>query len=262
MSLIWYNKIVMKRLLIILTLFLFFINISDAASKYTTKDIKVTAADGFAISATFQYPNIKEKTEFPTVVLLHSLGYSSEWWENLPQDLLEKGYAVVMIDLRGHGKSVYNAKLTRVSWTSMKNQAFAKYPDDVITVLDYIKAENKRQFFNNWAIIGSDFGASTAICVANKISYKPKTLVLLSPVVKAKGIYVPVRLAELNNIDILDIAGKNDSGAVSTYNYLKKFAQSTFILYTSESKVNGMLMLKNDPPLTNIIINWVSQYIS
>ena len=253
----------MKRLIIILTSFFIFINglTADAASKYTTKDYKVQAADGFSLNATLKYPNDKKKTEFNTIVLLHSLGYSSEWWETLPDDLLDKGYAVLTIDLRGHGKSVYNSKLVRVSWNSMKNQAYKKYPQDVISVINYIKTENKRQFFNHWAIVGSDIGASTAICVANEIQYKPQTLVLLSPVVNAKGIYIPVKLAELAGIDILSIAGNNDKNAVNTYEYLKKFAQSTFALYISESKVNGMLMIKNDTELSKIITSWISQYL-
>ncbi len=258
-----YNKIGMKRLIIILTLFLILINSwsASAASKFVKKDIKVQASDGFSLSATLQYPNDKKKKEFSTVVLLHSLGYSSEWWETLPNDLLSRGYAVLSIDLRGHGKSVYNAKLTRVSWTGMKTPAFAKYPDDVISVIDYVKTENKRAFFNDWAIIGSDIGASTAICIANKISYKPKTLVLLSPVINAKGIYIPVKLAELSNIDILNIVGNHDINAQNIYDYLSKFAQATFALYTSESKANGMLMLKNDPELSNIITGWLTQYL-
>jgi pimeloyl-ACP methyl ester carboxylesterase len=258
-----YNGFGMKRLIIILTFFLIFINglTAEAASKFVTKEIKVQASDGYSIVATFQYPNEKQKMEFPTVVLLHSLGYSSTWWETLPQDLLNNGYAVLAIDLRGHGKSVYNSQLVRTSWTNMKNKSFVKYPDDVLRVIEYVKTENKRKFFDDWAIVGSDIGACTAVYVANKISYKPKTLVLLSPLVSAKSLYVPVKLAELSGIDVLNIVGNNDSAARSAYEYLKKFAQSTFALYKSESKVNGMLMLKNDPELSTIITGWISQYL-
>lgn len=253
----------MKKLIIILTSFLIFINClaSCAAEKIVKKDIKIVAKDGFALTAKFEYPNIKGQMEFPTVVLLHSLGYSSQWWEGLPQTLLDNGYAVVLIDFRGHGESVYNAKLTRVSWKSLKPAAFAKYPDDVITVLNYIKDENKREFFNNWAIVGSDLGASTAICVANKISYKPKTLVLLSPDVKSKGVYVPVQLAELTNVDILSIQGTGDVVAMNNYEYLSKFAQGTFDSYVSSSRSTGMLMLKSDKTLTDVITQWITQYL-
>lgn len=253
----------MKRIIIILTFILFFINCSAFAepAKFVKKDIKTLTNDGFNMRATLEYPKTKDR-EFKTVVLLHSLGYSSEWWEDLPQKFLDKGYAVLKIDLRGHGSSVYNSKLTRISWKSMTNRAYAKYPDDVIAVIDQVKADNnKKEFFNEWAIIGSDLGASTAVLVANKLEYKPKTIVMLSPVVSAKGLYIPVKLAELDNIDILTVSGTGDSESRNAQDYLKKFAQATFAIYVSEAKSNGMLMLKNDGSLVNVISEWVFQYL-
>ncbi len=73
------------------------------------KEIKTVASDGFNLKSTLTYPKDKTIKEFSTVVLLHSLGYNSQWWGNLEQDLLDKGYAVLAIDLRGHGASIYNA---------------------------------------------------------------------------------------------------------------------------------------------------------
>lgn len=252
----------MKRLIIILTLFLTVLNCCDAANiKTVTKDYKIVTKDGFSMTAKLEYPKIKNKKDFSTVVLLHSLGYSSEWWGTLPDDLLDKGYAILLIDLRGHGNSVYNSKLTRVSWTNMKNKAYAKYPSDVITVLDYIKQSNKRTFFNEWAFVGSDIGAATAVHVADEISYKPKTIVMLSPVVQSKGIFIPVKFAELNDIDVMAITGKTDINGFNTNNYLKKFAQSTYVDYTSESKSTGMIMLKNDDSLSRVIVEWIQQYL-
>lgn len=250
----------MKRLIIILTLFLFFINTSYAVQT-TKQEIKIPAKDGFSLTATLEYPKVKGKKEYKTVVLLHSLGYSSQWWENLPTELLEKGYAVLMIDFRGHGKSVYNPKLVRVSWQSLTNKAYAKYPDDVLTIINYVKTENKRIFFNNWAIVGADIGADTAVIAANKIPYKPKTLVLLSPVTEAKGLYIPVHFAELGNMDILSISGSNDMTGQKTQEYLKKFAQATFIDYISESQSTGMVLLKHDKGLVPFITGWIDQYL-
>lgn len=253
----------MKRIILILTLFLLLINtIANAATNTVFKEITATSVDGFTMKGYLEYPKIKNQKEFPTVVLLHSIGYSSDWWCNLPQDLLNQGYAVLKIDLRGHGKSVYNSKLLRTSWSSMTNNAFAKYPDDVIKVIEQVKSENtKKVFFHNWAIVGSDIGASTAILVADKISYKPKTLVLLSPVVKTKGLYVPVKLANLDNIDIFSISGTNDNSGHNAQEYLKKFSQATFATYISESRSTGMLMLKNDNTLARIITSWIKEYL-
>ena len=178
----------MKRIIvIILTLFLMFINtFAEAASNCVKKEIKAVAAYGFNIEGVLTYPKVKTQKEFPTVILLHSLGYNSQWWEDLPNNLLEKGYAVLTIDLRGHGTSVYNSKLTKNSWKNMKNSAFAKYPEDVLAVINKVKEENsKRIFFNNWAIVGADIGASTGVLVSDLMPVHPKTIVMISPIVKA-----------------------------------------------------------------------------
>jgi alpha-beta hydrolase superfamily lysophospholipase len=128
----------MKRIIVfILTLFLLLINSSvNAAPQIVKKEIKAVAKDGFNINATLSYPRIKNQKEYSTVVLLHSLGYNSQWWGDLPKELLAKGYAVLTIDLRGHGESVYNKKLAKVSWKNLKNLAFSKYPNDIIAIND------------------------------------------------------------------------------------------------------------------------------
>lgn len=253
----------MKRFFVILILLIFFIcGVSAEVFKTARKEYKVITSDGFNIHAELMYPKSKTQKEYKTVVLLHSLGYSSEWWGALPNSLMQKGYAVVFIDLRGHGKSVYNTKLARISWKNMTNNAYAKYPNDVSEVLDKIKSENKRVFFNTWAIVGSDIGASTAVSLANQNKYKPKTIVMISPSVNIKGLYIPVKLAELENIDILSISGTDDIAGQKAEEYLKRFAQSTFATYISESKSSGIMLLKNDSSLVNVITSWIEQYLN
>lgn len=220
------------------------------------------SSDGFTIKAELEYPKIKGKKEFSTVVLLHSLGYSSSWWETLPGELIQEGFAVLKIDLRGHGRSVYNKRLVKMSWKGMTNNAYAKYPDDVVKVIEYVKSENnKTVFFDDWAFIGSDIGASTAVLAANKISYKPKTIVMLSPGISIRGLYVPVQLANLDKVDIFSISGTNDFAGKEAEQYLQRFAQDAFVRYTSKANANGMIMLKNDASLSKVIISWIKQYL-
>lgn len=254
----------MRRFIVyILALFLMFINLSvEAAPKFVEKEIKAVASDGFNINATLTYPKVKNQKEVYTVILLHSLGYNSQWWESLPKELLAKGYAVLAIDLRGHGSSVYNAKLTKNSWKNMKNSAYAKYPDDVFAVINQVKEENsKKVFFNNWAIVGADIGASAGIMAADMMPVHPKTIVMISPVVKAKGLYIPVNMAHLDGVDFLSISGTDDIMSKDAESYLMKFAQDEFATYTSESKTTGMMMLKNDPGLAKMIAEWVGEYL-
>ena len=83
----------MKKLIIILTFFLIFLNCAEAAKiKTVTKDYKVVTNDKFTIVSKLEYPKIKDKKNYSTVVLLHSLGYNSSWWEDLPQKLIDTAY--------------------------------------------------------------------------------------------------------------------------------------------------------------------------
>ena len=254
----------MKKIIItILTLFLIFIN-SDvfAASAVMKRDYRVLSNDGFAINAQLSYLKEKGKDEYGTVVLLHSKGYNSEWWETLPKLLIDKGYAVLTIDIRGHGKSVYNKKLSKVSWKSMTQTAYAKCPDDVINVIEYVKDDNsKKIFFDNWAIVGADLGASIGVIAADKLQIKPKTIVMLSPIVRTMGLYIPVSVAQLDNVDFLSLTGSNDYVSQEAEKYIRKFSQAGFTSYVSKSQTSGMLLLKQDKELSEVIAEWVSQYL-
>lgn len=254
----------MKRIVLsILAFFLLLINIAtNAATNFIEKDITSVSKDGFTIKANFAYPK-KNQKEFSTVVLLHSLGYNSEWWGNLKNDLLNKGFAVLAIDLRGHGKSIYNSKMSKTSWKSLKDSAYAKYPGDIIGVIDKIKEENtKKIFFNNWAIIGSDIGASAGVIASDKLKNRPVTIVMLSPIVKSKSLYIPVSIAHLDNVDFLAVYGTDDTDSREAGKYLKKFAQAAFLEYTSDSKTTGMLMLKNDNSLNKVLTEWIANYLN
>ena len=200
------------------------------------------------------YPQNKTQKEFATVILLHSLGYNSQWWGDLPQELLNKGYAVLAIDLRGHGSSIYNSRLAKTSWKNLKNSAFAKYPDDVLAIINKVKEENtKRIFFDNYAIVGADIGASAGVITADRMKIKPKTIVMLSPVVDSKGLYIPVSMAHLNKVDFLSISGTDDTMSKEADNYLKQFVQDEYATFTSESKTTGMMSFTETPSLPSSI---------
>ena len=254
----------MRRIvLFILAFFLIFINLSaDAAIKTTQKEIEAVSPDGFNMKATLTYPKVKGQKEFQTVILLHSIGYNSQWWGDLPNRLLEKGYAVLAIDLRGHGKSIYNAKLGKTSWKNLKNSGFAKYPEDVIAVVNKVIEENtKIKFFDSWAVIGADIGASTGVIASDKLKKDPKTIIMISPIVETKGLYIPVNIAHLETTDFLSILGTDDSDSKEAAEYLSKFAQNEFAVFTSSSKTTGMLMLKNDEDLSKMIAEWINEYL-
>ena len=75
-------------------------------------------------------------------------------------------------------------------------------------------------------------------------------------------LYIPVSIAHIENCDFLAISGDGDTDSVEASNYLARFAQNEFMMFTSDSKTTGMLMLKNDPGLAKMISEWVFEYLN
>ena len=60
----------------------------------------ISAPDGLILDATFYGPVVRPA---PGVLLLHMEGRDRGAWDTLPERLQARGYAVLAVDLRGHG---------------------------------------------------------------------------------------------------------------------------------------------------------------
>lgn len=261
----------MKKLIIlIITVILmglpFFQTIADANTNTNTKaktktkknkvvKIEYETQDKFLISAKLVYPKTKEKI-YPLVVLLHSIGENSEQWALLPDKLLESGFAVLKVDLRGHGESIYNIDLNKKYWQNLSLKAYAKYPNDIDGLLNYIQQEYKNISFSHYAIIGADIGANTAILASQLMKNKPFAIALISPQTKFKGLYIPIALADLPNTNILFVYSKLDNKTVKEVKSLKRFAQAEIKEQIYPAGGTGMVLIKNNKDADYDIVNW------
>jgi len=231
------------------------------ADKIIKKDIEVETKDARIIKATLSYPKIDGVTKYPTVLLLHSLGYSSENWGNLILYLNQAGCAVIAMDLRGHGKSIYNTGLQRKSWTYFTPKAYLKFPDDVVAILNQTQTVSKKVDFSNWAIVGADIGANTAVLAAKAFPKKPRTMVLISPSMSFKGLYIPVVMTEIGTMPILSMASQQDDYSLNQQQKLAKFSQGGFYAKNYPRGGMGMMMIKANPTMAYDITKWVSKYL-
>ena len=229
-----------------------------AKKSYTEREYTITTKDGHLLHAYLSYPKTKLKG-YPTIIMLHSLGRNAYYWIPLQEKFNNLGFAVLRLDFRGHGKSVYNKSFHQRSWTTFKNNVFAKYPQDVLTTIETIQKETKKPDFSNYAIIGSDIGANTAILVAKELSKKPKALVLIAPSMSFKSLYVPVALTEIGTTPILAISSKTDNYFMKEQEKLSKFAQGIFDVYNLQSGSTDMLVIKQNPEAIPTIVNCVTQ---
>jgi alpha-beta hydrolase superfamily lysophospholipase len=65
--------------------------------------VEITASDGWVLVGDLTLPADTGETGAPAVLLMHMYNDSRQAWADLVDPLLDAGYAVLAIDLRGHG---------------------------------------------------------------------------------------------------------------------------------------------------------------
>ncbi len=219
-------------------------------------EIEFETKDGFLIHGKLSLPKEK-RAKYPLVVLLHSIGYSSKYWGNMPTLFNQAGFAVLAVDFRGHGASIYDKNFRKKHWLYMSDKSYMDYPTDILSLLVYVSENYKNVSATNFAIIGADIGANTAVLVADKLKVKPAAMVLISPSTKFKGLYIPIALANLGSTPIFVGVSSKDEYSIKQVNYIKRFAQGKFEVKSYPHGGIGMLMLKVNPSMSVDIVNWV-----
>ena len=142
--------------------------------------VTVEAADGRLIQATLLTPLTSGAA--PGVILLHMLGDDRTVWGEvgLAADLVDAGYAVLAVDMRGHGETG-------------GAQDWALAADDLARVWDDFAARDTVDEART-AIVGASIGANMALGLG---ADRPEVrgVVLLSPGLDYRGVTTADRLA-------------------------------------------------------------------
>jgi pimeloyl-ACP methyl ester carboxylesterase len=114
----------------------------------------------------------------PAVLLLHGYGENRSVWNGLEQQLLTRGWAVMALDLRGHGESKsknFRSVESSPEWRKDPHE----FPVDVDPALDWIKGQ-PRINTQKIAVIGSDVGANLALIASGRYP-EVRTVVAIRP---------------------------------------------------------------------------------
>ncbi|MBI2499593.1 alpha/beta fold hydrolase [Candidatus Woesearchaeota archaeon] len=169
------------------------------------------------------------------IVLLHMLGKNKESWFNFSKELNEKGYSVIVLDLRGHGKSELNYKdFSEKDFNNMIYDA---------------KAGKEYLGLNKVAVIGASIGANTALKVADEFS----TGVLLSPGLNFRGIDIT---NAKSSKPILIVASEDDKYSADTSKEIKNNLKNSK-LEVYKNKGHGTNML--DEETKELIFGWLDE---
>lgn len=251
----------MKRI-VSLFIFICFFTISFFSSeafgaakkkKYSIKQkIEFVTSDKFLLVGDIYLPDEK-RTNKPLIVMLHSFSMSATVWQNLATALREKGYYVLAMDLRGHGRSVYTESLKLKSRFKFNEKDWKKLPKDVIESINYTKANYPYANVNDIIIIGADLGAGAGIIAGKLIKKEPKKMVLISPQINFKGLYIPVIISKYKNTKFLVLLSKTEKMLFAIQ------SQTPPIIKTYPVGGAGNMLIKQNPISINDIVNFIGE---
>ncbi|RMG75641.1 MAG: alpha/beta fold hydrolase [Chloroflexi bacterium] len=222
--------------------------VTDQAESPPTvvENVTVPAEDGLLLQASLYRP--AEGQQLPGVLLLHMLGSSRQAWQEsgLPDKLAAQGYAVLALDMRGHGET-----------GGERNWMLAEQDVGVVwayfTGLEWVDAEKT-------AVIGASIGANLALRFAAS-QPKVQAVVLLSPGLDYRGVTTLDALARYGSRPLFIAASEEDGYAAESSMALAEQAGENGQLQMLAGAGHGTNMLTAEPELETAVMTWLNNHL-
>ena len=150
---------------------------NSAGAAPSDQAIRLKTFDLVELHASFDLP-VGVPAPIPAVLLLHGYGENRSVWKDFAAELLGRGWAVMTLDLRGHGESrSKNQRPIEASpdWRTNLHE----FPVDLDPALDWLKSrarvDNKKI-----VVIGFDVGANLALIASGRFQ-EVRTVVAIKP---------------------------------------------------------------------------------
>ena len=201
----------------------------------------ISGVDQLEIQVTYRAESGSEPR--PGVILLHMLNSNRQIWEEngFADILFENGFAVLSVDMRGHGETGGN-----MDWELAREDLKLVWADFVARP----EVDGERT-----AVIGGSIGSNMALILA---ADRPeiKTAVLLSPGLDYRGVQTePALRAYDRNVMIVAMTG--DSYAADSSQTLAEIKPDRVELLIEEGNWHGTSMLERFPELEERILEWL-----
>ena len=268
---------------------------AQTPAKPVSQDGTLITKDGQEIKITYFKSNAGQ--EAPVVILLHGKGGNRLIWKTFAENLQKVDFAVITVDLRGHGESSGGSGGS--SGKKSDNELTAKeyigmVAGDLEAVKKFIHDEhqNKQLNMNKLGIVAADITTPVAIAFA-ELDWEKKpfddaptlalstprgqdvqALALLSPQSNVPGLGTAKSLAIIRNLNravLICVGSKNTKemqAAKKIHDILapKKEGFEHMYLETYDSKLQGTDLigkgLKVEQHLFNFLIKHVKEYRS
>jgi pimeloyl-ACP methyl ester carboxylesterase len=251
------NVIILSALSYNITLINLAYGDQEPNKKQSGERVIFTSDDGVSLVGSYYKPSIGINNSTPSVILLHMLGSDRGTWDNFAQKLSQNGYAVLSVDLRGHGESIKQANST-ISYQSFMPRNFKNMTLDVKAAKKYL-AEERDANPNQISIIGASIGANLALNYAAS-DQSIKSVILLSPGLNYRGISTLDSIMKYKNPTYIVAAEKDSESAKDSKILCEKITCAENLRIFENSNDHGTDILSNKmlgSELQDIILSWL-----
>lgn len=201
-------------------------------------DFNFNAPDGAKIAVTYYPPIVRPA---PAALLLHMLGRNKGDWEAFAKTLQKQGWAVMAMDLRGHGASAGPA-----DWT--------KSPGDVEAAMKVLAARPEVDP-NRTAIVGASIGSNLAL-IAGAADSRISAVAALSPGLDYMGLKPGDTIDKFGDRPVLLVASEDDSYSAEAVKQLApKLIGGKAKIFTNAGHGNAMF---SDATLEPTLVDWLN----
>lgn len=233
------------------------------APAQTARIVRLTTADDVGISAAF-YAAVSNPA--PAVILIHSLGQTREEWATFVPMLQHAGFAVLAVDLRGHGES--NRRLTGQGPQSVDYHKFASrdFQDmllDVDTAFNWFTAQPGVDR-NRVAIVAASLGANVALRYA-AFNEDVAAFLLLSPGMVYQDVRADDVIGKVGHRPLRIVVSRFDGYSFESCKRLIELRKqagetgATNDLTVCSGSQHGEAMLTGVKQLPGVCIDWLRQ---
>lgn len=197
--------------------------------------VQITASDGKTLYGSFYAGNGDGKA----VILLHELYTNRSSWKPLVQPLLDNGFKVLAIDLRGYGKTK-----GKINWKQAQK--------DTVEWSDWLKTQPGVQAIE---LVGSSMGANLALngCAAIEGC--------LGAVAISPGLnYFGVKTADAvqAGFPALIVYADRDSYPKNDVPKMQELGSDHLEILLYTGRTHGMGLFKEHDDLAGAIVNWLA----
>ena len=210
------------------------------------------ADDGLVLKGTLYLPD-GAKEAWPVVILLPKMASDRKSWGDFPKKLSAAGYAVLAMDQRGHGESVWQGKKRKV-FSKFTNREFARMVTDLDAVLAVLSKQRKADI-TRVAVYGASIGANVALVYASSHP-EVKAAALLSPGLDYKGITTSDAAAVYGNRPALIVAARQDNYSAHSAGKLAEKIGPAATLKIYEGKEHGTGLFAEQKDFGQFLFDW------